>query len=153
MCYEAENEQSLSSNLKEKMCAIGGKVLNVILCFILCILLSTSIFFTFTFMSWHIALNMILDKHFVEVQKAGYVTEDIKNSIMDEADDIFGLLFDYEISGTDKKVEGGEPVYLKFKLYPINPKFKKFSATFVRAGRSKRMQTQNYLSVIEGYQQ
>lgn len=135
--------------LKERIYDIGQKVLEVISSLVAYILLITVIFCISFLLSWHIAVNQVLDKYFVEVQDAGCVTADIKNGIQNEMDDIFGLLFNYEISGTNKKVKGGEEVYLEFKLYPANCKLKNFPITFVRMGRSKRMLNDNRIATIQ----
>ncbi len=138
--------KNLLNNLKDNLYFIGQYMFVTVI--LLLVFISVSMLCMFVY--WDFAINKVLDEYFAEAQKEGYVTEDIKNGIMNEMDDIFGLLFDYEISGTDQKVKGGEMVYLKLLLYPTNSKFRNLHVAFIRNGRCKRIQPSNYSLVTGG---
>jgi len=68
---------------------------------------------------------------------------------MDDADDIYGLLFQYDVSGTNEKVKGGEVVHLEFKAYPKKPKLKSLVPTFYfHLQRQKQQKYQRYKQSI-----
>lgn len=79
----------------------------------------------------------MVNVHFKQIQEEGYITENIKKSMLNSADDIFGTAFEFEVSGTSEEVDEGDIVHLELRVIPRNKYLRFMDFKVTRTGRHK----------------